>query len=59
MRWYIQLLNSAYKRLLNEPYENEVTLTRKNLPIKCSQPLKILTHFMTGLDISMPEIRGL
>ena len=24
-----------YKRLLSKPYENEVTLTRQNLPSKC------------------------
>ena len=37
----IQPLNFAYKRLLNKPYENEVTLTRQNSPSKCCQ------HFET------------
>ena len=27
---HIQLLNFAYKRLVNKPYENEVTLTGQN-----------------------------
>ena len=31
----IQLLTSDYKRLLNKPYENEVTLTWQNPPLKC------------------------
>jgi len=34
----LQLLNFAYKRLLSKPYENEVTLTRQNPPLKCYQP---------------------
>ena len=32
---YIQLLNFACKRLLNKPYENEVTLTGQNPPLNC------------------------
>ena len=53
---YIQPWPLAYKRLLNKPYENEVTLTRQNLPFKCCQPLEILTHFITVLDLLMLEI---
>ena len=53
---YLQPLNFAYIQLLNKPYENEVTLTRQNLPLKYCQPLKILTNFITGLDLSMIEI---
>ena len=41
----LQLLNFAYKQLLNKPYENEVTLTRQNPPLKSYQPLEILTHW--------------
>ena len=32
---YIQPQNFAYIHLLNKPYENEVTLRRKNPPLKC------------------------
>ena len=32
---YIQLSTSDYKQLLNKPYENEVTLTWQNPPLKC------------------------
>ena len=32
---YIQLWTFAYIRLLNEPYENVVTLRCKNPPLKC------------------------
>ena len=49
----LQLLTFAYKRLLNKPYENEVTLTRRNLRLKCCQPLEILTNFITGLELKM------
>ena len=31
----LQLLTFAYIRLLNKPYENEVTLTWQNPPLKC------------------------
>ena len=46
----IQLLNFAYKRLLNKPYENEVTLTRQNPPLKYYQPLELFTQFKKGSD---------
>ena len=46
----IQLLNFAYKRLLNKPYENEVTLTGQNPPLKCYQPLELFTQLKRGLD---------
>ena len=39
---YIQLCPLAYVWLLNKPYENEVTLRGKNIPLKCCQPLKVL-----------------
>ena len=35
---------------------NEVTLTGQNPSLKCCQPLEILRHFITGLDLSMIEI---
>ena len=33
-------LHTATKK----PYENEVTSTDQNLPLKCCQPLEIFTH---------------
>ena len=46
----ILLLNFAYKRLLNKPYENEVTLNGQNPPLKCCQPLELLTQLKKSLD---------
>ena len=37
---YIQPWNFAYIRLLNKPYENEVTLTEQNPHSKCCQHLE-------------------
>ena len=42
---YVQPLNFAYIRLLNKPYENEVTLTGQNPPLKCCKLLELLTNF--------------
>ena len=47
----IQPWSKLYKRLLNKPYVNEVTLIGQNPPLKCCQPLENLTHFITGLDL--------
>ena len=33
--YVLQPRNFAYIRLLNKPYENEVTLSRQNLSLKC------------------------
>ena len=52
----IQLWTFAYVRLLNKPYENQVTLTGQNPPSKCCQPLEILANFITGLDLFILEI---
>ena len=52
----IQLWTFAHVRLLNKPYENQVTLTGQNPPLKCCQPLEILTQFLKGLDLSTKEI---
>ena len=41
--------------LVNKHYQNEVTLTGQNAPLKCCQSLEISTHFITGLDLSMIE----
>ena len=35
-------------RLLDKPYENEVTLAGQNLPLKYCEPLEILTQFLKG-----------
>ena len=59
MNIYNTAVPLAIKRLLNKPYENEVTLTGQNPPLKCCQPLEILTHFITGSDLFILEILGL
>ena len=46
----VQLLNFDYKRLLNKPYENELTLTGQNPPLKCYQPLQLFIQLKRGLD---------
>ena len=53
---YVQLRAKQTAHLVNKHYQNEVTLTGQNPPLKYCQPLKILTHFKTGLDLSMIEI---
>ena len=53
---HIQLRAKQTAPLVNKHYQNEVTLTGQNPPLKCCQPLEILTHFITGLDLSMIEI---
>ena len=45
----IQSWTFAIIRLLNKPYENEVTLTGQNPPLKWCQPLEILTHLIMGM----------
>ena len=46
-------------QLVNKDYENKVTLTGQNLPLKCYQLLEILTQVKTGLDLFMIKIWGL
>ena len=55
----LQLRVKQTAPLINKHYQNEVTLTGKSPPLKCCQPLEILTHFIMGLDLSMIEIWGL
>ena len=55
----IQLRAKQTALLVKKHYQNEVNLTGQSLPLKCCQPLEILTHFITGLDLSMIEIWGL
>ena len=46
----VQPRNFADIRLLNKPYENEVTMRGQNPPLKYYQPLPFLTHFERGFD---------
>ena len=55
----IQLPTFAYIWLLNKLYENEVTLTGQNLPLKGCQAFEILTQLKMGLDLLMLKIWGL
>ena len=48
----IQSRAKVYMQLLNKPYVKEVTLTGQSPPLKYCQPLEILTHYITGLDLS-------
>ena len=47
----IQSRAKVYMQLLNKPYVKEVTLTGQSPPLKCFQPLEILTHFIRGLGL--------
>ena len=55
----IQPLNFAYKQLLDKPYENEVTLTGQNPPLKCCQQLEIQYTVRKRVDLLMLKILGL
>ena len=46
---YIQPRAKVYKRLLNKPHENEVTLRGQKPPLKCCQPFELLTYFEKGI----------
>ena len=41
----VQLRAKQMAHLVNKHYQNEVTLTGQNLPLKCCKPVEILTHF--------------
>ena len=43
--WISIKVVTAIKQLLYKPYLNEVILRGQNLPLKCCQPLKLLTYF--------------
>ena len=49
----IQLLANAYVRLLNKPYENEVTLRGQKIPLKCCQQAELLLYIERELDLSI------
>ena len=46
-----ELSSFTYMRLVNKPYENKVTLTEQNPPLKYCQPLELLTQLKKGLDL--------
>ena len=48
---YVQPWPLAIKRLLDKPYENEVSLTDQNPPLKSYQPFKLLTQLKKSLDL--------
>ena len=52
----IQPWHLAFRRLLNNPYVNEVNLTGQNLPLNFCYPLEILTQFQKDLDLSLLKI---
>ena len=41
----IQLWTFAYVELLNQLYENEVTLREQNLPLECFHPTEMMIYF--------------
>ena len=47
----VQLRSKQTAPLVNKHYQNKVTLTGQSPPLKCCQPLKILTHFIIDLDL--------
>ena len=55
----IQLRAKQTTPLENKCYQNEVTLTGQKSPLRCCKPLEILTQFITGLDLSMLEVKNL
>ena len=56
---YIHSLNFASIRLINETYENEVTMTGKNLPLKSCQYLEISFTLRKSLDLTLLKILDL
>ena len=55
----IQLPTFAYTRLLIKLYENEVTLTGQNPPLKCCQHLEIQKHCKKKVVLLMLKILAL
>ena len=55
----LQLRGKQTAPLVNKHYQNEVTMTGQNLPLKCCKPLEILAHFEIGLVLLMLKIWGL
>ena len=55
----IQSWTFAIIQLLNKPYENEVTLTGQNPPLKCCQQIEIQNTVRKREDLLMLKILGL
>ena len=55
----IQPVNFTYVRLLNQPYENEVTLIVQKPLSKCCKHLETEHTLKKGLDLLMLKILGL
>ena len=49
----VQLPTFAFTRLLDKPYENEVTLTVQNPPLKCCQHIEIRYTVRKRVDLFM------
>ena len=45
----IQSWTFAYIRFLKKPYVNGVTLREQNSPLKCCQPVQLITYSERGL----------
>ena len=54
----IQTWSNDYIRLLNKPYENEVTLIRQNPHQKYCLSLEVLTQLKMGLDLLFEVCRS-
>ena len=54
--YHVQLRAKQTAPLVNKHYQSEVPLEGQSPPLKCYQPLEILTNFITGLDLLMIEI---
>ena len=57
--FHIQLPTFTFTRLLNKPYENKVTLTGQNPPLKYCQHLEIQYTVRKRVDLLMLKILGL
>ena len=55
----LQLPTFAITWLLNTPYENEVTLTGQNPPLRCYQHLEIQYTVRKRVDLLMLKILDL
>ena len=58
-RLKVQPREFAYIRLLNKPYENEVTLTGQNPTLKCCQHIEIQKTVRKRVDLLILKILGL
>ena len=47
----VQLRTKQTTHLIDKNYQNEITLTGQNPPLKCCQPLEILTKLKKRIDL--------